>query len=70
VPDQRAVVFIWFCFFHGRKARLTVAVVGDEEKGSGRWPRFSCPQGIAHNGFKAVMACFLQNSHTAFKFHV
>ena len=28
-----------------------MAVVGDEEKGSGRWPRFSGPQGIAHNGW-------------------
>jgi len=30
-----------------------VVVVGDEEKGSGRWPRFSGPQGIGHNGWRA-----------------
>jgi len=32
-----------------------VAVVGDEEKGSGRWPRFSGPQGIAHNGLAVCL---------------
>jgi hypothetical protein len=47
-----------------------VAVVGDEEKGSGRWPRFSGPQGIAHNGWRYVFVADFGARHcqTTMKF--